>query len=203
LTVELGKQSRLANPGLANEADGLAVSILDLPKEVVKGSEFALAIDKNRGAKGLRLVQLRAAAMRHTEQAIRPDRFGFAFKYQRPDWLDAGMASRQHTRRLADQDRARLGRLLEAGGEICRITDCRVVHQQIVCNGAEYDGPSVNADPQQQLHSSVIGVNRSHRARLGLSLPADKFLSVARSFRYAPPFPVLRQKVQSPKDFRS
>ena len=51
LTTELGQQPRLANPGLANEANGLAASVLYLPKKVVEGCEFALAIYKSRCAR--------------------------------------------------------------------------------------------------------------------------------------------------------
>jgi hypothetical protein len=137
----------------------LTASVFHPPKEVVEGCEFALAIYKSRSARGQGLVQLRAVAMRHTEQAICQDRFGFAFKDERSDRLDASIASRQQARRLANQDRPRLGRLLKTGGDICSITDYRVVHREIVGNGAEYDGPSVDADPQRQLHSFVIGVS--------------------------------------------
>src|SRR5208282_459577 len=55
LPAELGKEPRLADAGLADEADGLAVSIFDLPKKIVQDREFALAIYKDCGTRRCRL----------------------------------------------------------------------------------------------------------------------------------------------------
>src|SRR5271165_390469 len=46
LPAKLDEESRLADTGLADNADHLAAASFDLPQEVVQDREFALAVDK-------------------------------------------------------------------------------------------------------------------------------------------------------------
>ena len=150
LPAEFGEQPGLADAGLADEADGLAMPVFDLPKKIVQDRELALAIDKNRRARRWRLAQP-GAAMRHPEQTISRDRLGLAFENERSDRLDPRIALRQQAGRFAQQDRSRLGGLLKPGRHIGRITDDRVVHRQIVGDRAEDDRTRVDANSHGQL----------------------------------------------------
>ena len=55
LPAELGEEPGLADARLTDEANGLAMSVFDLPKKIVQDRELALAIDKNRRARRRRL----------------------------------------------------------------------------------------------------------------------------------------------------
>ena len=58
----------------------------------------------------------------HRQQAVGRDRLGLALQRQRLHRLDLDGIVGQLQRRVADQDLARLGCLLEPGGEIDRVT---------------------------------------------------------------------------------
>jgi|SRR6516164_299410 len=94
LPTELGKQPRLADPGLTDEANRLAMPVFDLPEEIVQDRELALAIDEDSRARGWRLAEPRAA-MGNTEQAISRYRLGFAPENERSDRLHPCVALRQ------------------------------------------------------------------------------------------------------------
>src|SRR5260370_4925809 len=47
LPVEFRKEPRLADAGLADDADRLAVTVFDQLKEIVQDGTFALAVDKS------------------------------------------------------------------------------------------------------------------------------------------------------------
>ena len=57
LTAEFAKHPRLADARLADEANGLAVPVFDLPKEIIQDRELILTINKSRHASGCRLAQ--------------------------------------------------------------------------------------------------------------------------------------------------
>src|SRR6516165_8901736 len=80
LPAELGKHSRLADAGLPDETDRLAVSIFDLAQEVVQDRELAFAIDKDCRA-GRRRFAEPGAAVGNAEQTVSRDRLGLAFEY--------------------------------------------------------------------------------------------------------------------------
>ena len=95
--------------------------------------------------------------MRHTEQTISRDRLGLALENERSDRLDPRIAFRQPAGRFAQEDRSRLGGLLEPGGDIGRIADHRVVHRQIIGDRAEDDRARVNANSNRQLEPLGVG----------------------------------------------
>src|SRR5271167_727555 len=94
LSAELGKEPRLADAGLADETDGLATPVFDLPKEIVQDRELALAIDKNCRTRRGRFSEP-GSAMGHTEQTISRNRLDLAFENERSDRLDTRIAFRQ------------------------------------------------------------------------------------------------------------
>src|SRR3984893_4843397 len=51
LPAEFGKKPRLADAGLADQADRLAMPVFDLTEKIVQDRKFALAIDKNCGTR--------------------------------------------------------------------------------------------------------------------------------------------------------
>src|SRR5262249_51739584 len=145
-----GEEARLADARLADKADGLAMAVFDLPKEIVQNRQLAHAIDKDRGTRRRRLAQSRAA-MGDAEQTISRNRFSLALENEGPDWLDTRIALRQCAGHLAQEDRSGLGNLLKAGGDIRGIPDHRVIHRQVIGDRAEDDGASVNADAYLKL----------------------------------------------------
>ena len=81
LPAKLGEEPRLADTGLADDADHLAAAVFDLPHKVVQDREFTLAVDKCRHPSRCRLAQP-GAPMGNTEQAICQDRLGLALERQ-------------------------------------------------------------------------------------------------------------------------
>src|SRR6266436_4103812 len=77
LPAEFGEEPRLADAGLADDADCLAVTIFDQLKEIVQDGTLALAVDKSCRVSGRQLAQP-SATMGDTQQAIRRDRLIFA-----------------------------------------------------------------------------------------------------------------------------
>src|SRR5690349_6269966 len=67
--MEFGNQPRLANAGLADDADYLALPAFDQLKEIMQNGALVVAVDKSRRARRGRLAQS-GAAMRHIKQAI-------------------------------------------------------------------------------------------------------------------------------------
>ena len=134
----------------------MAVSVFDLPKKIVQDRELALAIDEDCRASRRRLAEP-GASMGNTEQTISRDRFGLAFENERSDRLDTRIALRQQAGRLADEDRSRLGGLLESGGDIGCITDHRIIHRQILGDRTEDNRARVDANSHRQLRALGIG----------------------------------------------
>ena len=156
LPAKLGEEPGLADAGLANEANGLAMSVFDLPKKIVQDRQLALAIDKHRRARRWRLAQP-GTAMGNTEQAICRDRLCLAFENERSNRLDARIVLRQQVGQFAQEDRSRLGDLLKPGRHIGRITDDRVIHRQVVGDRTEDDRTRVDANSHRQLEELGVG----------------------------------------------
>jgi len=58
--------------------------------------------------------------------------------------------------RLADEDRPRLGGVLQPRGDISHITDHRIIHRRILGDWAKHDGPGVYTDSHRQLRALGI-----------------------------------------------
>ena len=95
--------------------------------------------------------------MRHSEQSISQDRLGFALQRERPDRLDARITLCREADRLAQQDRPRLGQLLESRGNIRCVADYCAVHRQAFAERPKNDGPGMDADPHRQVQPAAIG----------------------------------------------
>src|SRR5262245_2654852 len=71
-----------------------------------------------------------------------------------------------------DGDRARLGRLLHARGEIHGVADGLVVHSEVVADGADDHGASIDADPHAKL--DVLFPDEAVAERLDLPLHRER-----------------------------
>src|SRR6516165_10033616 len=94
LPTELGNEARLADAGLTDEADRLAMPVFDLPEEIVQDRKLTLAIDKNCRTRRWRLAQS-GATMGNIEQTISRYRLGFAPENERSNRLYPRIALRQ------------------------------------------------------------------------------------------------------------
>ena len=65
LPPEFGEEPRLADAGLADEADGLAMPVFDLPKEIVQDRELAFAIDKDCAYEAMATREARSGDGKH------------------------------------------------------------------------------------------------------------------------------------------
>ena len=157
LSAKLGEEPGLADARLTDEANGLAMSVFDLPKKIVQDRELALAIDKNRRTRRGRFPEP-GPAVRHHEQTKSRDRLGLAFENERPDRLHARVALRQQVGRFAQEDRSGFRGLLKPGGHIGRVTDDCVIHRQLIGDGAEDDRARVDANSHGQ--SEELGIGR-------------------------------------------
>src|SRR6516165_9873399 len=117
LPPEFGEKPRLADAGLADNADGLPVPAFDLTQEIVQDRQVALPVDERRTSSCGGWPEC-GTHLRHFEQAVGGDRIGFAFENEGSDRLHPRVALRQLVCGLAQKDRRRLGRLLKSGGDI-------------------------------------------------------------------------------------
>ena len=97
----------------------------------------------------VRPLQWRAAGS-HADEAVHDDRVAPALDLNRPDALPAHVALDEAPRRLAREDHAWLGHLLEACGQVGGVADCRIVHSQVVTDRAHHDEAGVKAHPNRQ-----------------------------------------------------
>ena len=95
-----------------------------------------------------------SAPARNPEQKVGRDRLGFAFEGERPDRIDAGILLRRQPGRLAHQNRTRLGRLLQPGGEVRGVAD-RGVQSKVTAYWAKDDGTGMNADAYREVESPI------------------------------------------------
>ena len=92
----------------------------------------------------------------HREQAVGRDRLGLALQGQRLDRLDLDGILGQLQRRVADQDLARLGGLLEPGGEVDRVTGGQALRRA----GDDLAGRHADAPLDAQLRERVAHLDR-------------------------------------------
>jgi hypothetical protein len=147
----LRDQARLAEAGLADHRHQLAPHLRARPlPRVRQPPKLLLATDEARGVAPLGHVQ-------HGDQPERRDRLGFPFQLQRLHRLHVDRRRHQRVRRSADQHLTRLGRLLEAGGDIHRVAggECLV--------RGRHHHAGIDADPaaQAELRQRVTHLDRS------------------------------------------
>ena len=141
----LPHQARLADARLADEGHDLAVTRRRTAECLPQLLELGVPADElgepavgTRGQAGAarpgadQLVRLhRRVESLHRHRAKRPH-------------LDVALGQRQRLGR--DGDRAGIGELLHARGQVRRLADSGVVHVQIAADGAHHDLPGVEPD---------------------------------------------------------
>ena len=146
---ELEEEPRLPDPGLADDPDGLAPAFLDGGEEIQQRLELPVAADEVTQPVGTQALERRAARP-HTEESNHDDRLAPALDLNGPHALAADVALDEPPRRLAREDRARLGQLLEASRQVGGVADRRVVHAQVVADRAHDHEAGVQAHPDRQ-----------------------------------------------------
>ena len=150
LLVEFDEEPRLADAGLADDADRLAAAAFDLPQKIVQNHKLAMAVDESRRVIRARLAQP-GAPVGNPEQPIGHDRLFLALQGERSDGFEPRKALSQSAGRLAHQDGSRLGYFLQSGGHIGRVADRRGIHSQVAADRAKDDGSGVDAHPHSHL----------------------------------------------------
>ena len=123
--AELEQEPGLADAGLPDDPDGLSPALRDGGEEVLQGLELSVAADEV--AEPARAVALERRPPRaHAEEPEHDDRLGAAPHGDGSHALAADVALDEPPRRLAGQDRARLGQSAGGGprGAWCRRPPC-------------------------------------------------------------------------------
>ncbi len=147
---KLGGQPGLADTGVAYDRHELAALLgLHALPYLSDERELPLASDEQRLVPPLRRVA-------HVEEPVGGNRLGLAFQNERLDRLDLGRVAGKRERRRSDQHLARLGRLLQPGGDVDRVAG----REPLL--GAGDDLPCHHADPplQAELRQRVAHLGR-------------------------------------------
>ena len=147
--AQLAGEPRLADPRAAEHGEEVRAPLLD---SVLEGlpqlPELAVAADERR----VRPTLEGGRAVDHLEEAPREDAVLLSAHDERLDRLDRDHVAHEPEGRLADEDLSRLGRLLEARGDVDRVAgDERLA----VLGVAGDDLAGVHPRPQRQPHASL------------------------------------------------
>ena len=173
----------LPMPGSPTMPTACRLAAFDLPQEIVQDRQIALPVDEGCPA-SCRGRPEGGARLRYLQQPVGGDRIGLTFEDERTDRFDPSIALRQFVSRLAQQDRRRLGGLLNPGRDIGGVADRRIIHRKSIGDWAEHHRPGVDADPHRQVQfigaAGVLGpaerpLDRQGRRamRAGRGLPAS------------------------------
>ena len=146
----LGDEPRLADACLADDRQQLTALLGSSARPGgADRFDFALAADEAALVRALGRIE-------HRDEAVRGDGLDFAFELERLDRLGLDRAADELERRLADQDLARVGRALEPGGDVDRVSGGEPLL------GAGDDLARVHADPSLD---AELGECRAHLDR--------------------------------------
>ena len=151
---ELPDQPRLAHARLAHDRDDLAVALARSPQRLPQQLDLRVATDEARQSSGGGGVQPAAHGARAC-QLEDLDRRREPLHRHRParGHLHEALGERQRLRR--QQDRAGLGHLLHARGQVRGLTDRRVVHVQIGADRAHHHVAGVQAHADLDRHAEA------------------------------------------------
>ena len=153
---ELGHEPRLADAGLAHDADDLPLPLAGLVKEVPQGGEVSRAPDETRERRVISRVG-RGAPPRDAGDLEGRHRLGPPSDLDGAERLEPHVPGDQPRRRLADHDRPRLGQLLKAGGDVGRVPDHGVVERAPGAQAPD-EGPAgvqPHSDPELRVGPAV------------------------------------------------
>ena len=148
---ELVDEARLADPGLADDADDLPVTGAGALHRAVEHAELGLAPDEAREPADRGGLEP-GARLAGPDQLEGLERVGEALDQQGPRRLHGDVALHELQRLAGEQGAARLRELLHARGEVRGLPDRGVVHVQIAADGAYHDLARVDPDPYAHRH---------------------------------------------------
>ena len=151
---ELGDEARLAEARLPEDGQELSTAIPDCAGEgVLEQSELRLAPDERRNRVTIRFVC--------PDRPPRPERLRTPLDLERPGVVDFHGARGEPAGSGAEQDLARLGRLLQAGGEVDGLARregrVRVVDHDLARLDADANGELQLLDLRNDLECSANG----------------------------------------------
>ena len=160
---ELIHQARLAHPGFADHADHLTVASLGLGQRLPQHLQLRLPPNKTSQAPGHCGLQT-AAQVRHPGELEHLHRLCYALDWYGPERGHPHQTLDQPQRRGGQANRPGRGQLLHARRQMRRLPHRRVVHVQVIPNGAHHHFPGVEPDPQA--HLDAMGTAYRFRVRM-------------------------------------
>ncbi len=174
---ELVHEAGLPHAGFPHDGDELAVALVREGQRAADLLDLGVSADKSRQSTGGGRVKPGAHGPGSHEFADL-HRLGPALHGQGAEGLDLDVAFSQLQRGRAEENAARLRKLLHPGREVRRLADRRVVHVQIGPDGAHHDLPGVEPDADLD-HGRV---SASHLVRVLLHALLHPERRVARAY---------------------
>ena len=154
--AKLVDEPGLAHARLGADPDGLAVPLHDLREQLLKLRELTIPTDVLT-ERARRDPLQRRATRPDADQLVGGDRLVSAAHLDDAGRLDAHVARHQPRGGLADDDRADLGALLQAGRDVRGVADGGVVRLKLVADPADDDRAGVHADAYRHLGPELLG----------------------------------------------
>ena len=154
--AELGEQSRLADAGLAHNADDVRVSLADARPEKLEQRQLLTATDER--------PQFATASLVPPGEAKRLHRLRLALDLERSDRLGLEPVANAPPGRSGHEDLARLGDLLQARGDVDGVAHDAGL--RAVSDRTGDDQAAVDADAQLERRGDALGAavdDREHR----------------------------------------
>ena len=168
---ELPEEAGFAHARLPHDGDRLAVSCPGLLER--SAENLGLGVPPDEPCESAPHGDLESRARRaDAGELVDLDALAAAFHRHRTKGPHRHEPFDQVERRRPDQHGARARELLHPRGEMRRLTDCRVVHAQVIADRADHDFAGVEPDPD--LHGHAVRAPRL----LGVSI--DGFLHAER-----------------------
>ena len=157
---ELRGQSRLSDARCSENREQLARTVRYRSTErFAQASELALTAHH-------RHVEPPRCLVAHGEQAVRRNRFRLSLQLERRHRLDVDRVAQEPGRLAAEQRRARLGRLLQARGDVHRVAGREPLRRaRHDLTGVDAD-PCLHAEPGQRLQDVAGCPHRAQRVVL-------------------------------------
>jgi hypothetical protein len=152
-SAQLAHEPRFADPGLAGQQHDLPLAVLRLRPAAQEQRNLLLAADQGRQSGGMARLKpaLRLALARDPPHG---QRFGKTLEALRPEVVELEQAADQPPCRLADHDGAGYRQGLQAGGEVRRLADHRILVGGVLAHQIA-DHHLAGGDPHARLQMSL------------------------------------------------
>jgi hypothetical protein len=179
---ELVIEARLADAGLADDAHDLAATGPGVVERLVKLLELRGAPDEPRQPPRRRGLEARADGG-GADELVQLDRIGEALHRRGAERADLDMALGQRQRVGGEENRARIGELLHARGQVGGLPHRRVVHAEVAADGAHdhvtrvQSHPDPHGDALSPAHLLGVALHRLLHPQCGVA-GADRVILV-------------------------